>query len=168
MDKPEPWRRVPEARTENVEVRHLDDPDGGRCAQLLVDGFAIMTDTVTIWRTYADVVARAHHAVLLAGLGVGMLPAALAQKGDVSRILVLENNRDVIGLVGPSFPEIEIVEADARTFEPRGDWDSIILDIWSGMTSRADRDELAALRQRFRPYLHNDRSVILSCWDGAI
>ena len=49
--------------------------------------------------------------VLINGLGLGMLLAAILRKPDVKRVRVIEHDADVIALVGPTFATDERVKS---------------------------------------------------------
>lgn len=72
--------------------------------------------------------------VLINGLGLGMLLHYILQKPDVTEVVVVERDEDVIALVAPSFsrhPKLTIVYGDAFTHQPMGKFDFAWHDIWT-------------------------------------
>lgn len=73
--------------------------------------------------------------VLVAGLGLGMLVKELAKNPKVTKITVIENSSDMVGLVSPKLPKderIEIVLGDFYKYvsQDKESRDHIIVDLW--------------------------------------
>lgn len=100
------------------------------------------------------IIERGTGRVLIHGLGLGMVVAALLAKPDVTSIDVVERERDVIKLVAPSYvdPRLHLHHGDALTFRfpPGTRWDCAWHDIWPTI----DRDNLPAMRLLHRRYGH--------------
>lgn len=79
--------------------------------------------------------------VLIAGLGLGILPALLESKKCVHSITIVEKSQQVIELVSPHLKSSKvrvIVQADFRNWIGQNDlscYDSFILDIWGDISS---------------------------------
>lgn len=100
----------------------------------------MMSDTPMERFTNQDFINYAKGNVLIAGLGIGMVPAALAAKNEVTSITIIELDPEVISLVEPLIRKyvpnqhkITIVQADAYTYPETytGEkYDFTWLDIW--------------------------------------
>lgn len=123
--------------------------------RLLIDGHLWMTDAEFECWTNMQPVKDMRGDVLIAGLGIGLILHPLIRNPLVNRVAVLERDADVIGLVTPHLPKgIEIIEADAYTWQPpKKAFDSIYFDIWKDVPSEDNREEIKALKKRYRPAL---------------
>ena len=106
--------------------------------------------------------------ILIAGLGIGMLPAALAQKDDVKSITIIELDSEIIGLIEPLIrkyvpnnDKIKIIHADAYTYaEQYGQnkqYDYVWLDIWDTFPNSDMYDEINELVEKFIPICPNNQ-----------
>lgn len=105
-----------------------------------IENTCMMSDTPMERFTNQEFVNIAEGRVLIAGLGIGMVPAALAQKEEVSHITIIELDQEIINLVEPLIrkyvennEKIEIIQADANTFPETYNgpkFDYLWLDIW--------------------------------------
>ena len=105
----------------------------GSYTRLHADGQLQMTDTPAERRDHLAPVRAATGTCLVTGLGLGMIAQAMARKSEVSHVLVIERNQDVIDLVAPHLsPKVEVICADALEWKPpKGErWDVIWHDIW--------------------------------------
>lgn len=104
----------------------------------------VMSDTPHEHRTNVDVLHRAQGDVLVAGLGLGMILLPLLAKPEVTRVLVLEKEQDLLYLVLPRLKEaltqaqrekLYVLHADAFKFEPApcAKFDTIYFDIWDNI-----------------------------------
>ncbi len=100
------WARVEHFDCDYCFVRDRggSPPPGRRCARLIVYDEVVMTDSADERYSNLEVVRNAHGRVLLGGLGLGMILHPIAAKPQVTSVTVLEVNRDVIELVGPTVP----------------------------------------------------------------
>lgn len=115
-----------------------------------------MSDTCAELSYNAAFVRMATGRVLITGLGLGLLPAALLRKPEVTRIDIVELEADVIGLVKPHLQDERIVihHADAFTWQlpfphyMQWDfaWHSILY--WGGLMSELTRQ----LRVKYREH----------------
>lgn len=111
-------------------------------AQMLRTGtFVRLTSSYSGWmddthferRTNQAFLQAAYGDVLIAGLGLGMLPTALLRDPTIRSITVLELRREVIDLVYSHIkdPRLTVLQADASIPPLRGkQYDCIYLDIW--------------------------------------
>ena len=120
----------------------------GTYTQLTCQGRGIvMSDTPDERRDHYGAVRKAHGHVLINGLGLGMVLAAVLKREGVEKVTVVEIDPDVIALVGPTYssdPRVEIVNASAFDYKPpKGTrycvvwhdiWDSICGDNLPEMT----------------------------------
>jgi len=129
------------------------------------DHTQFMTDLYDEWWTQrvaiSEAVRRGGH-VLITGLGLGLVAEAMLRPAEskVQRITIVEFSPDVIRLVGPylhsRYPgKIEIIEADAFTWEPPSPRVSFTVawhDIWPDPYTPENEEEMARLEERYRPW----------------
>ena len=127
----------------------------GTYARLWVDGQVMMSDTPMEQRDNSYVVYKAKGDVFIAGLGLGMIVAAMAEKPEVTSITVVEKSDDVIKLVAPALTKqvgdkLTIIEDDIFDYKPERNrkWDTIYFDIWPTICS-SNLDEMSTLHRRF-------------------
>lgn len=143
----------------------------GRYTRLRVRGRTVMSDTFMEVRTNAHVVHMARGRVFIAGLGLGLIVVPIAEKLEVSEVVIVEQEADVIALVEPALrarlgtlsSKVTIVEGDARTWAPpQGEqFDTIYFDIWSEY-SLDTLDEMYDLHEQAAPWAARDAFV--SSW----
>lgn len=113
---------------------------------------AVMNDTLAELELHETFVRAATGKVLITGLGMGLLPAALLRKPDVTRIEIVELEPDVIALVRPHLQDerIAVHQGDAYTFEPATQFDFAWHDLlyWNSTMSAAIR----RLREHYRSH----------------
>lgn len=149
-DSPDPLTRLRAARSDQPLLAQ-------KYTRLLIDGRCWMTDAEFECWTNVDVILKATGDVLIAGLGIGLMVLPILEKSCVKSVTVLEINPDVIALVGPQIahPKLKIIEADCREWTPVAVWkfDCIYLDIWPDVPNSDNREEIVALKRRFRKHL---------------
>jgi len=94
-----------------------------------------MSDTPAEMADHAAFVKRAHGAVLITGLGIGLCVHNLLLKRDVTSITIIELDAELCASIGPHYerdPRVRVVHDDAYTWTPaRGDhFDFAWHDIW--------------------------------------
>ena len=94
-----------------------------------------MVDDPLHWMGMQDLAKAARGSVLVGGLGLGLVVHALSTTPDVSKVKVVELNKDVAELVWPLVPHVgtELVVDDVMKviYESQTNrFDTIILDIW--------------------------------------
>ena len=116
----------------------------------------VMSDTEGEMEDHEEAVRRAEGAVLIAGLGLGMVLQAVLDKPDVDHVTVIEKSEDVMRLVGPHYMDrypgrFELIQADIFTWKPpeaAWAWDVAWFDVWN--TRNPDNlKEFTKLRRRF-------------------
>jgi hypothetical protein len=128
------------------------------------DSTQFMTDLYDEWWTQRTGIAEAlvrGGEVLITGLGLGLVAEAMLRPAEnqVHRITIIELSPDVIQLVEPylhsRYPgKIEIIEADAFTWEPpRGQRFTVGWhDIWPDPHTPQNAGEMERLEERYRPW----------------
>lgn len=130
----------------------------GRYCRLKVGRTVMMSDTWMEQRMNIDVVLRAHGKVLIAGLGIGMVLLPILAKPEVTSVLVIELNPDVVQLVevairhaaGSNADKLQVIVADIFDWDPpKGElWDMIYFDIWPTICTDNLRD-MTKLHRKF-------------------
>lgn len=121
----------------------------------------VMSDTPDEMRDHYGAVINAKGHVLLNGLGIGMVLAAVLKK-PVESVTVVEIDADVIALVGPHYddPRVSIVNASAFDYQPpKGRrYGAVWHDIWDDICA----DNLTAMTKLKRKY--GRRTDWQGCW----
>lgn len=126
----------------------------------------VMSNTTMEVLTNRPIIRAARGDVLVNGLGLGMVLAAILQKPEVRHVTVVELDKDVIALVGPHFAEAQskgrltIVHHDCFTYQPPkgARFDAVWHDIWDEISS----DNLSAMTRLKRKY--GRRCDWQGCW----
>jgi len=127
--------------------------DPGSYTALRRSGKLIMSDTISERWNHEDFVRRAEGDVLIAGLGIGMVAAAVLRKDSVRHVTIVEKEVDVIKLVAGHLPrqdKLEMLCADVLTWKPQRNrrWDHAWFDIWDGVCEDNLQD-ITRLKRRF-------------------
>ena len=121
-----------------------------------------MSDTPDEKRDHYEIVNRAKGHVLINGLGLGMVLAAVLKKQEVERVTVVEIDADVISLVGPHFhnDRLVIIQSDAFTYKPpKGEiYGAVWHDIWDSICDD-NLSEMTKLKRRY-----GRRTIWQGCW----
>lgn len=88
----------------------------GEYKRLTRNGTVVMSNTPMEVKTNMEFINKAKGQVLIMGLGLGMALHAILQKAEVSRVVVIEVDEDVVRLVGPTFG----LTPDTRHVDPKG------------------------------------------------
>ncbi len=139
----------------------------GQYAQLLVGRTLMMSDTSMEKRTNTAFTYRAHGQVLVAGLGLGLILFAIADKPSVEHITVIEKYQDVVDIVGPAVKaklgdKVTNICADIFDWRPAkgAKFNTIYFDIWPNICTDNLKD-ITKLHRAFARKL--DRSDP-GCW----
>jgi hypothetical protein len=131
----------------------------GRYAQLLVGQELMMSDTQMERRSNTEFVQKAHGRVLVAGLGLGLILFAIADKLNVEHVTVVEKYQDVIDLVGHAVKaklgdRVTFVCADIFDWRPaKGtNFNVAYMDIWPSICTD-NLPEMTRLHRKFGRYL---------------
>jgi len=127
----------------------------GTYTRLMCGREIVMSDTSAEKRDHVEAVRRAKGAVLLNGLGLGMVLNACLLKPEVQRAIVVEKSSDVLALVAPHYDakfenKVQFVLADALEYTPpRGlRFGMVWHDIWAFICS----DNLESMKRLHRRY----------------
>lgn len=134
----------------------------GTYTKLTRNGSIVMSDTPDEMRDHYDAVRKARGRVLINGLGLGMVLAAVLAKPEVERVTVVEIDADVIALVGEHYAcaRVEIVNASAFDYQPPKGvrYGAVWHDIWGDICS----DNLPDMTTLKRKY--GRRADWQGCW----
>ena len=140
----------------------------GDYVQLNVDGALMMTDTRHEQITNYGVVQHSKGHVFIAGLGIGMICHAIAAKGEVKKITILEKSPGVIDLVAPTLPKkCEVIQGDIFDHKPaKGTlYNTIYFDIWPDLCTD-HLPQMGKLHRRFRRHLAEGGWIDSWCRDS--
>jgi len=136
-------------------------------ATLFVRGCMVMSDGDMEWRSNSEFIYQAHGNVLIAGLGIGMVLAAILDKLKVRSVTVVEKYQDVIDLVAPHYasPKLTVICADIFDWKPlKGTlYETIYFDIWAEICE----DHLAPMGKLHRRFARCLNRADASCWMGS-
>lgn len=144
----------------------------GKYVKLIYNNSLVMSDTQMEKRTNRDFCLSAHGAVLIGGLGIGMIVLAIQDKDCVESITIIEKYQDVIDLVAPQLPtnkKVQIICADVFDWKPpKGTrYDCIYMDIWNYVNKNIWDKEMKPLKMKWGHYLKpNEESPhrFNECW----
>lgn len=144
----------------------------GTYTTLHVNGELMMSDTPMETRTNKRFIDRARGRVLIFGLGLGVVLRPLLAKPEVTHVIVVENNADVVALVEPKFsdPRLVVMDGDAKDpglvdlFVDRGHstFDTVWIDIWPEI-GHQNEPEMKKLSSMWASVLHPGGGYI-GCW----
>lgn len=131
----------------------------------LVHVVPVMSDTMMERKMMLEAYKHAHGAVLLVGLGLGMLAQAVACKSNVRLVHVLEKSIDVVALtLRHLHTRLMIQMGDAFSYKRYGmRYDMIYVDIWNGIC-QDNLPEIRKLKKRFKPYLRDTDKSWIGAW----
>lgn len=105
-------------------------------------------------------IRAAKGAVVILGLGMGWAAMNAALRHDVTRVTVIDIDRDVIGLFqeaavldqlpAPAREKITIVNADALTWRPDHAVDTLIADIWLKLVEPGKFDQARQMQENIQ------------------
>ncbi len=116
---------------------------------LTIDGKTWMVDDPPHWWAMEEHAQFYRGHVLVAGLGLGLIVHALATNRSVTRITVVEREQDVIDLVAPLVPPVEIVHGDFWEWDGPTP-DGVFFDLFVGNGRELVPDALRAYVQMFQ------------------
>jgi len=136
-------------------IRYALDGRGcvpGEYTTLRINGRLVMSDTTAEVRDHLSAIWKAHGRCLINGLGLGVVVKAMLAKPEVEHIDVVENNADVIALVGPNYsdPRVTIHHADAYDIQWEAGlrWNVAWHDIWYDICED-NLPEMARLHRKY-------------------
>jgi hypothetical protein len=127
----------------------------------------VMSDTPDEQRDHYMAVRNADGHVLINGLGIGMVLAAVLKKPEVRRVTVVEIDPDVVALVGPAYAtdqRVEIVTSSAFDYEPPKGvrYGAVWHDIWDTICGD-NLPEMTTLKRKY-----GRRTDWQGCWGEDI
>lgn len=130
----------------------------GRYVRLMHGDHLMMSNTMMEKRTNAAFCNDAHGDILIGGLGLGLIVAAIQDNQDVHSITVLEKHQEVIDMIAPQIKfndKVKIIRADVFDWKPEKGirYDCIYMDIWSCINSDIYRKEMVPLKRKWAHYL---------------
>jgi spermidine synthase len=115
-------------------------------------GALVMSDTPAEVDDHWAPIHYAQGAILLNGLGLGVVLGAILCKPEVKTVTVVEIAPEVIELIGPSYTDarVELICADALTWQPPRNtrYQVVWHDIWIDICA----DNLSAMHHLHRRY----------------
>lgn len=134
----------------------------GSYTRLMRGGTVVMSDTPDEIRDHYSIIGKARGHVLINGLGIGMVLAAVLKKPEVERVTVVELSADVIALVGHCYddPRVQIVNCSAFDYAPPKGvrYGAVWHDIWDNICG----DNLPEMTKLKRKY--GRRTDWQGCW----
>jgi hypothetical protein len=123
----------------------------------------VMSDTPDEMRDHYEAVIQAKGHVLINGLGIGMVLAAVLKRREVTKATVVEIDQHIIDLAGPHYlkdKRVEIVCADAFKYQPPAGirYGCVWHDIWDELCG----DNLPEMTKLKRKY--GRRADWQGCW----
>lgn len=97
--------------------------------------------------------------ILIAGLGMGLLPNYAKHIKNCSVVDVIEQNKELINYVDYLDNSINIIEADAYNYIPSKKYNLIIFDLWwneKDVTLKIQK----SLKKIYKEYLENSGKII--------
>ncbi len=123
-----------------------------------------MSDTWLERSTNREILQDGKGNVLLAGLGIGMVAAALCQKEEVDSVTVLEIEPQVIALVEPHIrhPKLTVLLSDAHRPPFTGRFfDTVYIDIWINICSD-NWEPMKSLLRQYRKFAR--KGAVVTAW----
>jgi len=140
--------------------------EAGTYKRLLINGKTMMSTTDMERQSNRDIMYKANGHVFIAGLGLGMILLPIQEKKDVKSVTVVENNINVIQLVGKKLPlnkKVKIIHCDVFNYTPDKVFDTVYFDIWNKISSE-NWEQMKELTKKFKNKVNraNERCVITS------
>lgn len=150
-------------------IQHRERVFEGKYVRLTIDNKTVMSNTYMEEASCRPFIKHANGNVLVAGLGMAHTLLPVLSKPEVKRVLTIEKNPDVIGLVwpfvkkSPFAKKAEIVNGDIFQFESQEKWDTLWFDIWTGR-STDNLEEMAKLHRKWTRRLNRENP---DAWMGS-
>ena len=131
--------------------------ENGEYTRLVINGQLVMSDTPLECRTNRSFIEMVNGDILIAGLGIGLLPYNLLfteKESVVNSVTVIEKNKDLIDLLEPVFKhkKLKIINDDIFKFETKEKFNYIYFDIWPDFNSD-NLEDMKLLEKKFRKNL---------------
>lgn len=126
----------------------------GKYAKLVDKKFheIVMSDTPMELETNAEFISAARGSVMIGGLGLGLVLLAIQKKPEVTRILVVEKEQELIERISRQLPlnsKVEVVQGDILSFETKEKFDTLYFDIWNNICGD-NWNDMKKLHARYR------------------
>lgn len=130
----------------------------GKYVRLMRRNELLMSNTPMEERTNIEFCQKAYGDVLIGGLGIGMIIAAIQDNPVVSSITVIEIDQDVIDLIKNQNilnDKVHIICDNVFTWKPNKStkYDCIYMDIWSYINNEIYHNEMKPLKRKYGHYL---------------
>ncbi len=165
VDYPTPFITI----QETVPITHLQTREPGE------EWRTWMTDEPAHWLMLHEIARRIKGPnVCIAGLGLGLILHVLAERKDITHVMVIERSQDVCDLIMPNVPQsrtyrLHVHPTDFWTFvkmnEP-GNFDTFFIDLWRGSVTEQVYDVLA--KAQVMSYLHPKSTSLFFCFQDAV
>lgn len=141
----------------------------GEYIKMSVNGELMMSDTPMERRTNIQFIDNAHGAIMIAGLGIGVILEnliPLCKSGRVTNIVVYEKYQDVIDLVAHRYVDklpLEVRCEDIMEYRPPKEekYDTLYFDIWPTITEDNLKD-IRILHNRWKS--HKKEGAWMGSW----
>ncbi len=154
---------------ETVPVTHLQTREPGE------EWRTWMTDEPAHWLMLHEIARRIKGpSVCMAGLGLGLILHVLAERTDITHVMVIERSQDVCDLITPNVPQsrtyrLHVHSTDFWTFvkmnEP-GTFDTFFIDLWRGSVTEQVYDVLA--KAEIMTFCHPGSVSLFFCFQNAV
>ncbi len=141
----------------------LYDKDGVWMTDFPIEQFQMRTQLRGVWGD-----------VLVGGLGLGIAVKVLLANREVDRIVVVENNEDVIRLVGPTVQlekKVHLVQMDLFDYLREGidaTYDHAFFDIWRSDSEDTFHNVVMTLKRAMAPHIDDDDWDNIKCWNEDV
>jgi len=119
----------------------------------------VTDDLNTIKVFYDEVFDRELNSVLVAGLGLGVIPYILKDECQIVDVIEKENSLITTIESYNYLSGVTLVYDNIFSYEPNKNYDLILLDIWSNTTGQTFQSEIISLVSKYSPFL-NQKGVI--------
>jgi len=157
-------QHIPEGESGLYQVKNDVNIDQGYIFQTLCyQGKPISNNDPVTLPAHKHIIKKARGRVLVSGLGLGNSLHELLKKDNVSEVVIIEKEQDIIDLVSPSFsdPRVKIEQGDIFQFEPSKHFDCIYHAIWN-----TEKETRAAVQ--VRKELKAKFASFCDAWQGFI
>tara|TARA_R110000796_G_scaffold252406_1_gene386621 strand:+ start:1473 stop:1940 length:468 start_codon:yes stop_codon:yes gene_type:complete len=122
----------------------------GKFTYLRNKNFLVMSNEDNLTKFY-EFLKEVEGKVLILGLGLGYCVKYLLKYNDISSILVIEKDQEIIDLIKPFLKDerLTIKQGDAFTYEIEEEYNTIINDIWYYICEETN-NENNRLRNKFK------------------
>jgi len=126
---------------------------------LLRDNEIWMSLTPMEMESQAPHLLAAYGHTVIMGFGMGMLTYNVLQNENVTKVTVVELEREVVDLIDdasfmndwPNIDKLEMVYADALTWSPPAPVDVVLADIWANLGETSLRTDMQQIQKNVNP-----------------